>query len=1053
MFKLNKNDKRKLKAGLPLNTGALPPPSPSTGVQHGYTPSTVRHFDKNTLQNLGPISFGPLGPRAQRKLLPPREGQFGFGLPNLPRTAREWQAPVEDGDNPENPFLEESHPDDTLQASPTADPSPIPFNRLFDITSSPASGGGSNYRAKKVKQHARWVNEIIPDLLYPYMELRRATANLRDPAPTYTTFNCGCGPACSHCSCRRGSLEEITVYYTECNGVAEQLIRCGLFPCAPLRPSFAVDLNILDFARLFYHQTAPNDTAWCQATEAFLSDRGYKLQFTDNLRRRFANTMLWYSYLRQQVQLEVDKSVNLAHHAVNPSWEVSPTPACGFTARKASSRTSDCAGEEESTPRAQRSQVCSAYLQRRCPACFGGKDKVTSSPDLPMPDVLVCVDACYTQKHNRMAYRDESLPNSDTIVVDESIIDAMESHINGVRPRAPRPSKRSRGADDGAESDDRIEAGLKVANSTLELCEKSFKAANGAVIKGTTDKHDVVSIMALVCRHDVALFVTNMRTAGEQQFYSLALIECLMQHLPRSWTVGILYDVACTLHSSCVKWGFLKRYLDRLSWGVSVFHAYGHQYACQSIYHPRKCIGFGLTDGEGCERFWHSLSRLIAYLRVCGYHRRNFTIDSQIATLTEEHLLRLGDWQQRKFKNCALLRAEAEKDLLASGWSVPDLQKQWDDQVRTSTAPLARQSKTQGKKAVEEALRLHDKLDILMDRLTRLEDLSIDDDVTSAVRSEARVHREQVKSELDQTRRALQGKLNELGQEDTEHLHALRSDKFTNARMNGLALLQRIHDKVVHRKHEMHRIARAVGKQKSGKQRLADHTLAAIEGRDASIKSLIARYNQKVGEQEDLIQKRAAPPKAAALPRLPRTGVFDLDVDSEIWFPLRARIEDDSGSPPAWLAKEDVRKGIQGMLNRQRCMEEETRLKHETRNLRTWFAEEWRAVHKLAETLNSFTVLHEVEQRKLRLLRLYARWDGKLADVPEESLSPWGPSEETLHQARQEWSSIRVAQTPSSSMYPDDDELIPLVDDQVDAYEPYAEVYGMLYDNSVELLS
>ena len=81
------------------------------------------------------------------------------------------------------------------------------------------------------------------------------------------------------------ALEEITVYYTECNGVAEQLIRCGLFPCAPLRPSFAVDINILDFARLFYHQTAPNDTAWCQATEAFLSDRGYKLQFTVSLLR------------------------------------------------------------------------------------------------------------------------------------------------------------------------------------------------------------------------------------------------------------------------------------------------------------------------------------------------------------------------------------------------------------------------------------------------------------------------------------------------------------------------------------------------------------------------------------------------------------------------------------------------------------------------------------------------------------------------------------------------------------------------------------------------
>ncbi|KAF9063376.1 hypothetical protein BDP27DRAFT_1232258 [Rhodocollybia butyracea] len=46
-----------------------------------------------------------------------------------------------------------------------------------------------------------------------------------------------------------------------------------------------------------------------------------------------------------------------------------------------------------------------------------------------------------------------------------------------------------------------------------------------------------------------------------------------------------------------------------------VFHAYGHGWACQCIYHPRKCKGFGLSDGEGCERLWHSISKLIAYLR------------------------------------------------------------------------------------------------------------------------------------------------------------------------------------------------------------------------------------------------------------------------------------------------------------------------------------------------------------------------------------------------------------------------------------------------------
>lgn len=53
-------------------------------------------------------------------------------------------------------------------------------------------------------------------------------------------------------------------------------------------------------------------------------------------------------------------------------------------------------------------------------------------------------------------------------------------------------------------------------------------------------------------------------------------------------------------------------------WAVSVFHAYGHQWACQLVFHPRKCDGFGLSDGEGCERFWSAIRRLISGLRVCG---------------------------------------------------------------------------------------------------------------------------------------------------------------------------------------------------------------------------------------------------------------------------------------------------------------------------------------------------------------------------------------------------------------------------------------------------
>ncbi|KAJ7224980.1 hypothetical protein B0H12DRAFT_1030726 [Mycena haematopus] len=124
--------------------------------------------------------------------------------------------------------------------------------------------------------------------------------------------------------------------------------------------------------------------------------------------------------------------------------------------------------------------------------------------------------------------------------------------------------------------------------------------------------------MALLCRHDRVLWLVNMRTPGEKQYYALALLETLFQHLPPAIRVGVLYDIACQLHRSCIKFGFLNRYLDRILFAVSVFHTFAHRWACQLIYHPLKCRGFGFTNGEGCERFWHSISKLIPHLRVAG---------------------------------------------------------------------------------------------------------------------------------------------------------------------------------------------------------------------------------------------------------------------------------------------------------------------------------------------------------------------------------------------------------------------------------------------------
>ncbi|KAG6805647.1 hypothetical protein H0H92_014612, partial [Tricholoma furcatifolium] len=216
--------------------------------------------------------------------------------------------------------------------------------------------------------------------------------------------------------------------------------------------------------------------------------------------------------------------------------------------------------------------------------------------------------------------------------------------------------------------------------------------------------------MALLCRHDVVLFIANMRSMGEKQHYVVVLVETLFQHLPLSFTIGLLYDIGCQLERSCVKWGFLDRYMDRLTFGISVFHAFGHQWPCQLIYHPRKRSGFGLSDGEGCERFWHSISKLIAYLR---YHQRLYTLDRQVDHAQAEILSNLGLWLMRRSRHTEQKLEDAESILQHCEYSKEYLQEQWELQIQAQTKPLPRQSRTAGKDAVGELIRLRETRDAL----------------------------------------------------------------------------------------------------------------------------------------------------------------------------------------------------------------------------------------------------------------------------------------------------------------------------------------------------
>lgn len=166
----------------------------------------------------------------------------------------------------------------------------------------------------------------------------------------------------------------------------------------------------------------------------------------------------------------------------------------------------------------------------------------------------------------------------------------------------------------------------------------------------------------------------------------------------------MLYDVGCQTHRSLAKWHYLPKWKGRIIFGVSVFHAYGHQWSCQLWYHPRKSGKWGLRDGEGCERFWNELLRLVPGLRVTGFFRRLYIIDMQIEHIRRAKYPQLGAALHRRLVITHKRLVEAEAKLAPTGFSIPYLLDQFKQQRRYQSRPISRQSKMQGLKAVQDII-------------------------------------------------------------------------------------------------------------------------------------------------------------------------------------------------------------------------------------------------------------------------------------------------------------------------------------------------------------
>ncbi|KAF8835070.1 hypothetical protein BDN67DRAFT_861774, partial [Paxillus ammoniavirescens] len=140
----------------------------------------------------------------------------------------------------------------------------------------------------------------------------------------------------------------------------------------------------------------------------------------------------------------------------------------------------------------------SKYLRVQCPLCFRGNDWRHSGDTVNNVDMIVCIDACFTQKHSCNA-RDnvtQDPPNpTQTNFISKFDVKAMETHVEACC-HANGTQKRSQVL---AANGDGYENGMKIPMSVLDSCGNSFIAANEKREKVSTCYFEDTGLMTMFC--------------------------------------------------------------------------------------------------------------------------------------------------------------------------------------------------------------------------------------------------------------------------------------------------------------------------------------------------------------------------------------------------------------------------------------------------------------------------------------------------------------------------------------------------------------------------
>ena len=122
-------------------------------------------------------------------------------------------------------------------------------------------------------------------------------------------------------------LETVHITVCACRSAPVLLVQLGLFPCAPISPTLAVSIDMLEFVSELFVHVSPNDRAWAATLEKYLKTRGHVFKAKDSLRRRFSNALLHYQILVRLVNAELEKVLD--HYRTSPPSHQGATASQG----------------------------------------------------------------------------------------------------------------------------------------------------------------------------------------------------------------------------------------------------------------------------------------------------------------------------------------------------------------------------------------------------------------------------------------------------------------------------------------------------------------------------------------------------------------------------------------------------------------------------------------------------------------------------------------------------------------------------------------------------